>query len=128
MRHGLLLSLAMLAATLTTSAGCIIPESSDPRDLPTVKFDVYANPPDCLNASEMERDFNRVVCEWNCVHHKGADGRRVVITFEPLGDYVDQEIRSWHVSKESVDEAYSHQCPDWFDEDGYSEYEDGILF
>ena len=128
MRHGLLVSLAMFASLLTMTSGCIIPESGGDGELPTVKYDVYANPPDCLNASEMERNFNRVVCEWDCVHHKGADGRRVVITFEPLGDYVDQEIRSWHVSKESVDEAYSHQCPDWFDEDVYYETEDGYLF
>ena len=128
MRHGLLVSLAMLAALLTMTSGCIIPEAEDARELPTVKYDVYANPPDCLNASEMERDFNRVVCEWDCVHHKGADGRRVIITFEPLGDYVDQEIRSWHVARESVDDAISYKCPDWYDEDVYYGDEGGLLF
>ncbi len=111
-----------LFALLLASVGCIIPEGNfADEQLPTVEFDVMSNPPDCLNSTEMTRDFNRVVCEWDCAQYKGSEGRNVKITFEPKGEYVDQDIRSWHIASEESDESYSWECPDWFNDDG-SEY------
>lgn len=121
MRHSLIL---FAAFSLIASIGCILPEDDGfggrhDAELPRVVFDVESNPPDCRNADEIDRSFDRVSCTWECAHFKGTEGRRVEITFEPKGDYVDKEIRTWHVAKEEVDDAYSWECPDWYDEDAY---------
>ena len=114
------LSLLVLFGGLT---GCAIIEDdggasgrSNERLLPEVDYSVESNPPDCRNASEMNRTFDRVECIWECARHKsGGEGREVHIVFEPRGSYTDKEIRSWHIVSEEINLPRGWKCPDGYE-------------
>lgn len=104
-------ALAALAALSGSGCGAILDDASPAtldckRAQPEVEFVVESNPPDCANADEMERSFDRVRCEWKCARYKGSSSRRVIIRFAPVGEYTEKSVRSWHVSEERVSDSF----------------------